>query len=69
MLLQDANPTPSFGGFGLRSGDVDTGASAAGMDVVQIYVAYSDEWRDANAQEWSGPRISKLHKVLKLVGV
>ena len=44
-----------------------TGASAVGMDVVQIYVPYADEWRDANAEEWDGPTISALKEVLKLV--
>ena len=37
------------------------------MDVVQIYVHYADEWRDANVQAWDGPTISTLGEVLKLV--
>ena len=44
-----------------------TGASAVGMDVVQIYVPYADEWRDANAEKWDGPSVSALKEVLKLV--
>ena len=44
-----------------------TGAEAVGMDVVQIYVPYPDEWRDANAEKWTGSRISALAEVLSLV--